>query len=45
MEEAGQWGLERKVVHVIDREADSLGRLRTWVAADHLFLVRSDDRR
>jgi hypothetical protein len=45
MEEAGQWGLERKVVHVIDREADSLGRLRTWVAAGHLFLVRSDDRR
>jgi hypothetical protein len=45
MEEAGQWGLERKVVHVIDREADSLGRLRSWAAADHLFLVRSDDRR
>lgn len=45
MEEATQWGLERKVVHVIDREADALGRLRSWTAAGHLFLVRGDDRR
>jgi len=45
MREADQWGLDRKVVHVIDREADSLGRLRSWDAEGHLFLVRSDDRR
>jgi hypothetical protein len=45
MQEAKQWGLERKIVHIIDREADSLGRLRSWAAAGHLFLVRSDDRR
>lgn len=45
MEEAGQWNLQKKVVHVIDREADSLGRLRSWDAAGHLFLVRCDDRR
>lgn len=45
MEEAEQWDLQRKVVHVIDREADSLGRLRSWSAAGHLFLVRCDDRR
>jgi hypothetical protein len=45
MREAQTWGLERKVVHVIDREADALGRMRTWDAAGHLFLVRTDDRR
>jgi len=45
MEEAKQWGLERRIVHIIDREADSLGRLRSWAPAGHLFLVRSDDRR
>lgn len=45
MRESDQWGLGRKVVHVIDREADSLGRLRSWDADGHLFLVRSDDRR
>lgn len=45
MREAEQWGLDRKVVHVIDREADALGRMRTWSQAGHRFLVRSDDRR
>jgi hypothetical protein len=45
MDEVSDWGLERKVVHVIDREADSLGRLRSWHAKGHLFLVRCDDRR
>lgn len=45
MAEADQWGLQRRVVHVIDREADSLGRLRLWDAQGHSFLVRADDRR
>jgi hypothetical protein len=45
MREAEQWGLERKIVHVIDREADTLGRMRQWDAAGYLFLVRCDDRR
>lgn len=45
MDEGGAWGLERRVVHVIDREADSLGRFRRWDAKGHLFLVRADDRR
>lgn len=45
MDQVDDWGLERKVVHVIDREADSLGRLRSWNAKGHLFLVRCDDRR
>lgn len=45
MKESSQWGLERKVVHVIDREADALGRMREWDSEGHLFLVRCDDRR
>lgn len=45
MREAQQWGLERKIVHVIDREADALGRMRQWDQEGHLFLVRCDDRR
>jgi hypothetical protein len=45
MDEAEGWGLEREVVHVIDREADALGRFRSWDAKGHLFLVRCDDRR
>lgn len=45
MEESATWGLERKIVHIIDREADALGRIREWDAAGHLFLVRCDDRR
>lgn len=45
MDESDQWDLERKIVHVIDREADALGRMRQWDAKGHLFLVRCDDRR
>ena len=45
MDESQRWGLERQVVHVIDREADSLGRFRSWDDKGHLFLVRCDDRR
>jgi hypothetical protein len=45
MEASRSWGLDKKPVHVIDREADSLKHLRAWEAARHLFLVRADDRR
>lgn len=45
MEDSLNWELPRHVVHVIDREADCLGRLRSWEAAGHLFLVRCKDRR
>lgn len=45
MEASRCWGLDKKCLHVIDREADSLKHLRTWDAAGHLFLVRADDRR
>jgi hypothetical protein len=38
---AGQ-GLARPAVHIIDREADSVGHYRDWDAAGHLFLVRAD---
>lgn len=33
------------MLHVIDREADSVDYLRQWNAAGHKFLVRGDDRR
>jgi hypothetical protein len=45
MDESLGWGLEQNLVHVIDREANSLGRMRTWDEQGHLFLVRCDDRR
>lgn len=45
MEESNDWDLAREVVHVIDREGDSLGDFRRWNAAGHCFLVRCDDRR
>lgn len=32
------------VVHVIDREADSVGHWRNWSEAGHRVLVRADDR-
>jgi Transposase DDE domain len=35
---------QRPVVHIIDREADSVGHFRAWQKAGHLFLVRVDDR-
>jgi len=44
MEASRSWNLPAKVVHVIDREADTLGRWRRWAKAGHLFLVRGDDR-
>jgi hypothetical protein len=37
--------LGRRVVHVIDREADSVGHFRQWHAAGRCFLVRADDDR
>lgn len=39
------WGLDKPVLHVIDREADSVDHYRRWDAAGELFLVRADDRR
>jgi hypothetical protein len=42
MAAAEGWRLPRKLVHVVDREADSVGRYRDWHAAGRLFLVRGD---
>jgi hypothetical protein len=39
------WGLDKPILHVIDREADSVDHYRRWDAAGELFLVRADDRR
>lgn len=36
-------GWSRPVVHIIDREADSVGHYRQWHAAGHAFVVRADD--
>lgn len=45
MNEAANWDLPRQLVHVIDREGDSLGDFRRWDELGHKFLVRCDDRR
>lgn len=42
MKAAAGWGLDKTVVHIIDREADSVGHFRKWAAKGHLFLVRAD---
>lgn len=42
---SGEWGLNQPVLHVIDREADSVGHYRRWDAQGHTFLIRADDRR
>ncbi len=39
------WRLGRTAVHVIDREADSVGHYRRWQAAGHRFVVRADHER
>jgi hypothetical protein len=38
-------GLGATVVHVIDREADSVNHWRQWSGDGHLALVRADDRK
>lgn len=44
MKASRKWGLARPLVHVIDREADSVDHYRRWDAAGFRFLVRGDDR-
>jgi hypothetical protein len=44
MEESNDWGLSAGIVHVIDREADSVRHMRCWDERGHQFLVRADDR-
>ncbi len=45
MNASASWNLDKPIVHVIDREADSVGHYRDWTEAGHKFLVRGDDRR
>lgn len=45
MRASRSWGIDKRLVHVIDREADSIDHFRQWDADGHLFLVRGDDRR
>jgi hypothetical protein len=45
MAAAKRWGLGRTPIHVIDREADSVGHYRRWQAAGHWFVVRADCQR
>jgi hypothetical protein len=45
MAAARGWKLGRVPIHVIDREADSVGHYRRWHAAGHRFVVRADHER
>jgi hypothetical protein len=45
MEASREWKLEKSLLHVIDREADSVDHYRQWDAAGFKYLVRADDRR
>jgi hypothetical protein len=44
MQASANWSLGKPLVHVIDREADSIGHWRQWHAAGHKLLIRGDDR-
>lgn len=45
MQASRTWNLPQPVVHVIDREADSVDHYRQWDADGHQFLIRADNRR
>jgi hypothetical protein len=45
MRRVADLGLASPVVHVVDREADSVAHWRRWTAAGHTALVRADDRK
>jgi Transposase DDE domain len=45
MTAARGWNLGKSLIHVIDREADSVGHYRDWQSRGHSFLVRADDDR
>lgn len=45
MQACRTWGLSKRAVHVIDREADSLAHLREWHDDGHRLLVRVDHTR
>jgi hypothetical protein len=45
MQASQAWNLGKPLVHVIDREADSVGHYRDWDAGGHKVLIRADDRK
>lgn len=45
MDASRAWNLSGTALHVIDREADSVGHFRAWHANDHRFLVRGHEHR
>jgi hypothetical protein len=45
MKASREWGLTKPILHVVDREADSIDHYRRWDKAGHKVLVRGDDRR
>lgn len=45
MNTARGWNLDQQLVHVIDREADSVGHYRDWHSRGHRFVVRADNDR
>ncbi len=45
MTAARHWGLGKPLVHVVDREADSVGHDREWQSRGHQFVVRADAER
>jgi hypothetical protein len=44
MRSSQSWGITKPILHVIDREGDSIGHYRQWAGEGELFLVRSEDR-
>ena len=45
MRASRRWNLDKSLLHVIDREADSVGHYRQWDDDGFKFLVRADDRK
>jgi hypothetical protein len=45
MQASRNWGLSKPILHVVDREADSVDHYRRWDAAGEHFLIRADERR
>lgn len=45
MNESRRWSLNKTLVHVIDREADSVSHYRQWQSRGHLFVVRANQKR
>jgi len=45
MDASRTWNLGCPALHVIDREADSVGHFRAWQAAGHYFMARGHDHR